>query len=58
MSLASQAIGTLLGVVVAFAGGLLVYGLVKSAVGIRLTKEEEYYGADLSIHKIGALSQD
>ena len=58
VSLASQAVGTLLGVVVAFAGGLLVYGLVKSAVGIRLTKEEEYYGADLSIHKIGALSQD
>ncbi|MGC4009993.1 MAG: ammonium transporter [Pseudomonas sp.] len=58
VSLASQAIGTLLGVVVAFSGGLLVYGLVKSAVGIRLTKEEEYYGADLSIHKIGALSQD
>ena len=58
MSLASQAIGTLLGVVVAFAGGLLVYCLVKSVVGIRLTKEEEYYGADLSIHKIGALSQD
>ncbi|NNN23962.1 ammonium transporter [Pseudomonas nitroreducens] len=58
VSLASQGIGTLLGVVVAFAAGLLVYGLVKSAVGIRLTKEEEYYGADLSIHKIGALSQD
>ncbi|MFV3370131.1 ammonium transporter [Pseudomonas sp. NY15435] len=58
VSLASQALGTLLGVVVAFAGGLLVYGLVKSVVGIRLTKEEEYYGADLSIHKIGALSQD
>lgn len=58
VSLASQAIGTLLGVVVAFTGGLLVYGLVKAVVGIRLTKEEEYYGADLSIHKIGALSQD
>ncbi|MBB4867993.1 Amt family ammonium transporter [Pseudomonas nitritireducens] len=58
VSLASQAIGTLLGVVVAFAGGLLVYGGVKAAVGIRLSKEEEYYGADLSIHKIGALSQD
>ncbi|WP_236198587.1 ammonium transporter [Pseudomonas pseudonitroreducens] len=58
VSLASQAIGTLLGVTLAFAGGLLVYGLVKSTVGIRLTKEEEYYGADLSIHKIGALSQD
>lgn len=58
VSLPSQAIGTLLGVTLAFAGGLLVYGLVKSTVGIRLTKEEEYYGADLSIHKIGALSQD
>ena len=35
-----------------------VYGLLKSVWGIRLSQEEEYYGADLSIHKIGATSQD
>lgn len=34
--------------------GFLVYGVLKSTVGIRLAEEEEYRGADLSIHKIGA----
>lgn len=46
------------GVTVAFAGGLLVYGLMKALLGIRLSQEEEYYGADLSIHKIGAISHE
>ncbi|EMX7103015.1 TPA: ammonium transporter, partial [Pseudomonas aeruginosa] len=55
---ASQALGSLLGVTVAFAGGLLVYGLMKALLGIRLSQEEEYYGADLSIHKIGAISHE
>ncbi|HCL3806920.1 TPA: ammonium transporter, partial [Pseudomonas aeruginosa] len=55
---ASQALGSLLGVTVAFAGGLSVYGLMKALLGIRLSQEEEYYGADLSIHKIGAISHE
>jgi Amt family ammonium transporter len=50
--------GPLAGVVVAFAGGLLVYGVIKSVAGLRLSEEEEYQGADLSIHKIGATSED
>ena len=58
VSLISQLIGTALGVLVAFAGGLLVYGVIKRVHGLRLSQEEEYYGADLSIHKIGAVSQD
>ncbi|MCO6820250.1 ammonium transporter, partial [Pseudomonas aeruginosa] len=58
VSLASQALGSLLGVTVAFAGGLLVYGLMKALLGIRLSQEEEYYGADLSIHNIGAISHE
>ena len=58
VSFASQFIGTALGVVVALIGGVLVYGVLKAAVGIRLSQEEEYYGADLSVHKIGAISQD
>jgi Amt family ammonium transporter len=58
VSLASQFIGTALGVVVALIGGVLVYGVLKATVGIRLSQEEEYYGADLSVHKIGAVSQD
>ena len=58
VSLASQVIGTALGVAVALAGGFLVYGVLKASLGIRLSQEEEYNGADLSIHKIGAVSQD
>jgi Amt family ammonium transporter len=50
----SQVAGTLLGVTIAFVGGLAVYGLLKIAVGIRLNPEDEFNGADLSIHKISA----
>ncbi len=54
VSFASQLAGTVLGVGVALAGGFIVYGLMKQTVGIRLSQEEEFQGADLSIHKIGA----
>ena len=54
VSFMSQLLGTLLGIVIAFAGGLVVYGVLKKLVGIRLDQEEEYEGADLSIHKITA----
>lgn len=58
VSLISQLIGTALGVAIAFFGGLAVYGAIKAVHGLRLSQEQEYYGADLSIHKIGAVSQD
>ena len=58
VSLISQLIGTGLGISIALLGGLLVYGMLKASIGIRLSQEEEYYGADLSIHKIGATSHD
>ncbi|MEE1923702.1 ammonium transporter [Pseudomonas sp. 148P] len=58
VSFASQVIGSLAGVVMALAGGFAVYGAIKAVHGLRLSQEEEYYGADLSIHKIGATSQD
>ena len=41
-------------VVVALAGGTIVYGTLKTLVGIRLDPEEEFEGADLTIHKITA----
>ncbi|MNC52532.1 Ammonium Transporter Family protein [compost metagenome] len=58
MSLISQLIGSLAGVLVALVGGFAVYGVIKLLLGLRLSQEQEYYGADLSIHKIGATSQD
>ncbi len=54
VSFMSQLIGTLLGVTVALVGGAIVYGTLKKMVGLRLTQEEEFNGADLSIHKISA----
>jgi Amt family ammonium transporter len=54
VSVLAQLIGTLLGVTWALAGGCAVYGVLKAAVGLRLTAEEEYDGADISIHRIGA----
>lgn len=50
----AQLIGTFLGVVWAGIGGLLIYILLKATMGLRLSQEEEYDGADLSIHKISA----
>ena len=47
-----QLIMTCLAIGVALAGSALVYGLLKATIGLRLDQEEEYQGADLSIHKI------
>ncbi len=54
VSLAAQLIGTVAAIVVALAGGTIVYGTLKTLVGIRLDPEEEFDGADLTIHKITA----
>jgi ammonium transporter, Amt family len=58
VSFVSQLIGTLAGIVIALIGGGIVYGLLKALVGIRLDKESEFDGADLSIHKIPSVSAD
>jgi Amt family ammonium transporter len=54
VAFASQLVGTAVGVAIAFGGGALVYGVLKRTVGLRLDAEEEFNGADLSIHKISA----
>mgnify|MGYP003392511854 CR=1 FL=1 len=58
VSLTAQLIGTGLGVVIALVGGFVVYGALKAVVGIRLDREQEFNGSDLSIHKIGATSEN
>jgi Amt family ammonium transporter len=54
VSFGAQFMGTALGVSWAILGGVLVYGVLKMTLGLRLSQEEEYDGADLSIHKISA----
>ena len=53
----SQLAGTALGIVVAVTGGAIVYGTLKATVGLRLDPEEEFNGADLTIHKISATAE-
>lgn len=58
VSLMSQIIGTLAGIGIALAGGFIVYGAVKAICGLRLSKEDEFNGADLSLHKISSTNKD
>jgi Amt family ammonium transporter len=58
ISFMSQLLGTGLGVVIALIGGAVVYGTLKMLIGIRLGQEEEFDGADLSIHKIASSAED
>jgi ammonium transporter, Amt family len=54
VNFSAQLIGTVMGVAWALVGGGVVYGLLKATMGLRLSSEEEFEGADLSIHKIGS----
>ena len=54
VSLGAQVLGTTLGVAWALLSGLLVYGGLKAVMGLRMSQEDEFEGADLSIHHISA----
>ena len=57
VSLGAQLVGTLLAIAVALFGGFVVYGGLKLITGLRLSQEEEFQGADLSIHRIRSTPQ-
>jgi len=54
VSVWAQLLGTMAGVLWALIGGVLVYGVLKRTVGLRMTQEEEFDGADLTVHRISA----
>ncbi|WP_296058143.1 ammonium transporter [uncultured Amphritea sp.] len=58
VSLTAQIVGTVLGIVIAVVGGVVVYGSIKAVMGLRLDEEQEFNGADLSIHNIESVSAD
>ena len=54
MSFIAQLIGTITGIGIAVTGGFIVYGIIGNTLGLRLSEEQEFNGADLSIHRIKA----
>jgi Amt family ammonium transporter len=54
VSLGAQLVGTLGAVAWGLASGFVVYGALRRTVGLRLSQEQEFEGADLSVHRIGA----
>lgn len=58
VSFVSQLLGSLSAIAFALVTGFVTYGILKKTVGIRLTDEEEFQGADLAIHSIGAYPED
>jgi ammonium transporter, Amt family len=54
VSFSAQLIGTVMGIGWALIAGWLLYRILKATLGLRLSQEEEFEGADLSIHRIGS----
>ena len=54
VTFSGQLIGSALGVGIALIGGVVVYGSLKMLLGIRMSQEEEFEGADLSTHRISS----
>lgn len=54
VSLGAQLMGSLLGVAWALVSSFVLYGVLKAVMGLRLSAEQEFQGADLAIHKIGS----
>ncbi|MGC2857628.1 ammonium transporter [Novispirillum sp. DQ9] len=58
VSLAAQVIGSAAGLVYAGVMGFAVYGVLKATIGIRLSPEDEFRGADIAIHKVPAYPEE
>ncbi|MBF0324966.1 MAG: ammonium transporter [Alphaproteobacteria bacterium] len=58
VSLTAQIAGTVTGAAFALVAGLAVYGGLKASIGIRLSEEDEFMGADLAIHHIPAYPEE
>ena len=58
VSLQSQAIGTVMAILIALVSGFAVYKILDSLLGIRLEAEEEMRGSDLTIHHLGSYPEE
>ena len=54
VTFAAQLVGSLLVALYALAAGLILYGVLKAMIGIRLSEDDERIGADVAVHKVGS----
>jgi Amt family ammonium transporter len=54
VTFASQLVGSLMGAAFGFAAGTVIYFVVDTVFGFRMTPDDERQGADVAIHNIGA----
>jgi ammonium transporter, Amt family len=58
VSLIAQTVGSLIAIAISLGFGFAVYKVLDAIFGIRLSKEEEMRGSDLTIHKLEANPED
>ena len=58
VSLIAQTVGSVIAIAIGLGGGFAVYLILDKTFGIRLSKEEEMKGSDLSIHKLESNPED
>jgi Amt family ammonium transporter len=54
VSFYSQLVGSLMGAAFGAIAGFIIYGVVDTLLGLRMSPEDERRGADLAVHKISA----
>lgn len=58
VSFMSQLAGSLIAVIYALASGFVVYKMIDKTCGFRLNEEQEFSGADLTVHQINAYPEE
>ena len=58
VSLAAQVVVSFFSITIASISGFIIFAFLKKTIGIRLSQEDEYIGADLAIHKISATPEE
>jgi len=58
VSFLAQFIGSIMAIVIALGFGFVIYKILDTTLGLRLTEEGEFQGSDLAIHKVESYPED
>lgn len=57
VAIVPQLIGTSMAILIGLIAGCVIYGMLRISVGLRLDPEQEFEGADLTLHQISASTE-